>query len=182
MNCSPLGSSVHEIFQARILEWVAIPFSGNLSYPGMDPASPVSPTWAGGFFTTRANWEAQWTHRTLQEQSRANRGWRLQVRGRVWRRLKRMTLIPRITISLLLSLPSVKSIGASELWSGCHSEPIADSRGRGCTVGQCPWGWTAKMRLCPQQECRGGLETLGHGTRGINFHRLLILKFSHFLL
>ena len=28
MNCSPLGSSVHGILQARILEWVAIPFSG----------------------------------------------------------------------------------------------------------------------------------------------------------
>ena len=27
MNCSPLGSSVREIFQARLLEWVAIPFS-----------------------------------------------------------------------------------------------------------------------------------------------------------
>ena len=58
MDCILPGSSVHEIFQARILEWVAIPFSGNLSYPGMDPASPVSPTLAGGFFTTRANWEA----------------------------------------------------------------------------------------------------------------------------
>ena len=27
MDCSPPGSSVHEIFQARILDWVAIPFS-----------------------------------------------------------------------------------------------------------------------------------------------------------
>ena len=27
MDSSPLGSSVHEIFQARILEWVAIFFS-----------------------------------------------------------------------------------------------------------------------------------------------------------
>ena len=27
MDCSPSGSSVHGIFQARILEWVAIPFS-----------------------------------------------------------------------------------------------------------------------------------------------------------
>ena len=27
MNCSPSGSSVHGIFQARILEWVAISFS-----------------------------------------------------------------------------------------------------------------------------------------------------------
>ena len=28
MDCSLPGSSVHEIFQARILEWVAISFSG----------------------------------------------------------------------------------------------------------------------------------------------------------
>ena len=27
MNCTPPGSSVHGILQARILEWVAIPFS-----------------------------------------------------------------------------------------------------------------------------------------------------------
>ena len=27
MDCSPPGSSIHEIFQARILEWVAISFS-----------------------------------------------------------------------------------------------------------------------------------------------------------
>ena len=27
MDCSPRGSSVHGILQARILEWVAIPFS-----------------------------------------------------------------------------------------------------------------------------------------------------------
>ena len=32
MDCSLPGSSVHEIFQARILEWVAIAFSvGNPS-------------------------------------------------------------------------------------------------------------------------------------------------------
>ena len=27
MDCSPPGSSVHGIFQARILKWAAIPFS-----------------------------------------------------------------------------------------------------------------------------------------------------------
>ena len=27
MDCSPLGCSVHGIFQAKVLEWVAIPFS-----------------------------------------------------------------------------------------------------------------------------------------------------------
>ncbi|KAB0376569.1 hypothetical protein FD755_011013 [Muntiacus reevesi] len=29
MDCSPLGSSVHGIVQARVLEWAAIAFSGN---------------------------------------------------------------------------------------------------------------------------------------------------------
>ena len=27
MDCNPSGSSVHEILQARVLEWVAIPLS-----------------------------------------------------------------------------------------------------------------------------------------------------------
>ena len=31
MNCSPPGSSVHGIFQARVLEWGAIAFSNLLS-------------------------------------------------------------------------------------------------------------------------------------------------------
>ena len=34
MDCSPPGSSVHGIFQARILEWVAISFSRGSSQPG----------------------------------------------------------------------------------------------------------------------------------------------------
>ena len=33
MDCSPLGSSVHGILQARILEWVAMPFSRESSHP-----------------------------------------------------------------------------------------------------------------------------------------------------
>ena len=33
MDCSPPGSSVHGIFQARILEWVDIPFSRGSSQP-----------------------------------------------------------------------------------------------------------------------------------------------------
>ena len=34
MDCSPPGSSVHGILQARILEWVAISFSRGSSLPG----------------------------------------------------------------------------------------------------------------------------------------------------
>ena len=41
MDCSLLGSSVHGIFQARILEWVAIFFSRGSSDPGIKPRSPV---------------------------------------------------------------------------------------------------------------------------------------------
>ena len=33
MDCSPPGSSVHGVFQARILEWVAISFSRGSSQP-----------------------------------------------------------------------------------------------------------------------------------------------------
>ena len=45
----PPGSSVCGIFQERILEWVAIPFSRDLPDPGIKPASLVL---AGRFFTT----------------------------------------------------------------------------------------------------------------------------------
>ena len=37
---SPPGSSVHGILQARILEWIAIPFSGDLPNSGGKPRSP----------------------------------------------------------------------------------------------------------------------------------------------
>ena len=48
----PPGSSAHGIFQAKILEWVAISFSGELHNPGMEPGSPESPALAGRFCTT----------------------------------------------------------------------------------------------------------------------------------
>ena len=41
MDYSPPGSSVHEILQARILEWVAVPFSGDLPNPGIKPKFPA---------------------------------------------------------------------------------------------------------------------------------------------
>ena len=47
MDCSLLGSSVHGIFQARILEWLPLPSPWNLPCPGTEPRSPVSLTLAG---------------------------------------------------------------------------------------------------------------------------------------
>ena len=52
MNSSPSGSSVYGIFQVRILEWVPFPTTGDLSVPGIESTSLVSPALAGGFFTT----------------------------------------------------------------------------------------------------------------------------------
>ena len=46
--CDPMGCTVHGILEARILEWVAFPFSRDLPHPGMEPRSPShkgSPTY-----------------------------------------------------------------------------------------------------------------------------------------
>ena len=42
MDCISRGSSFHEILQARILEWIAIPFSRESSWP-KEPGSPALP-------------------------------------------------------------------------------------------------------------------------------------------
>ena len=51
MDCSPPGFSVHGILQASILEWVAMPSSGDLPDPGIELEFPPSPALAGRFFT-----------------------------------------------------------------------------------------------------------------------------------
>ena len=62
MDCSPPGSSVHGIFQTRILEWVAISFSR---------ASSQSRGWTeltcivGRFFTISATRKILWKERTI---------------------------------------------------------------------------------------------------------------------
>ena len=43
-----------EIFQARTLEWVAIPFSSRSSWTRIEPVSLKSPALAGGFFSIKA--------------------------------------------------------------------------------------------------------------------------------
>ena len=55
MDCSLPGSSAHGIFQARILEWVAISFSRGSSWPrNQTQVSRI----AGSFFTNWATQEA----------------------------------------------------------------------------------------------------------------------------
>ena len=52
MDCSPPASSAHGIFQARILEWVAISYSGGSSQPRDWTCISLSPALAGRFLTT----------------------------------------------------------------------------------------------------------------------------------
>ena len=51
MDCSPPGSSVHGILQARILEWVAVSFSRGI-FPNTG-IKPMPPALAGRFLTAK---------------------------------------------------------------------------------------------------------------------------------
>ena len=62
MDCTPPGFSVHGILQARILEWVPIPFSRGSSRP----RDRIQVSWlAGEFFTTEPPRKPCWVHRHL---------------------------------------------------------------------------------------------------------------------
>ena len=54
--CNPMDYTVHGILQARILEWIAFPFSRGSSQPR--DQTQISCI-AGGFFTNLATREAQ---------------------------------------------------------------------------------------------------------------------------
>ena len=60
MDYGLLGSSVHGILQARILEWVAMPSSRGSSQLRDAGASLTSPALASRFFNTSATREARW--------------------------------------------------------------------------------------------------------------------------
>ena len=59
IDYSPPSSSVHEIFQARILEWVAILFFRGSSWPRDQTCVPCISCTAGGFFTSWATGSSQ---------------------------------------------------------------------------------------------------------------------------
>ena len=69
MDCSAPGSSVYGIFQARILEWVAISSSRELLDPGIELASLASPALADGFFTIEPlRWAVGWRKKGLLDE------------------------------------------------------------------------------------------------------------------
>ena len=62
MNCSPPCSSVHRMSQTRILEWVAISFSKESSWPGDETCVSCVSCIGRQIFTNTnsATWEARW--------------------------------------------------------------------------------------------------------------------------
>ena len=56
MGCNPPGSSIHGLFQARMLEWLPLPSPGDLPYPGIEPRSLASPALTGKLFHQGTTW------------------------------------------------------------------------------------------------------------------------------
>ena len=69
MDCSPPGSSVHGILQARILEWVAMPSSRGSFPPRYGTHFSCI---AGEFFSTSATWEDP--HHLIQIKKKEKKG------------------------------------------------------------------------------------------------------------
>ena len=57
MDCSLPGSSVHGIFQQEYWSGLPFPTPGDVTSPGIKPASLVFPALAGRFFTNSVTWE-----------------------------------------------------------------------------------------------------------------------------
>ena len=65
-TCSPPGSPVHGILQARILEWVAISSSRGSSQPSDRNHISCSSCIAGRFFMAEPLWKASWINNRFQ--------------------------------------------------------------------------------------------------------------------
>ena len=117
MDCIPVGSSAQGILQAGILERVALPSSRGSSRPRDQTCISM----AGGFFSTRAIWEAlyylimsifSWHHRQSYHPS-LSQGYTVSI---VWIYL--MTLFP---LFLTLAKTDTCSSATDPLW---HADPL----------------------------------------------------------
>ena len=73
MDCSLPGTSVHRIFQARILEWVAMHSSRYLPDTGIEYTTLMTPALAGGFINTSGlyssiKWIIEWITIILEKE------------------------------------------------------------------------------------------------------------------
>ena len=111
---APPGSSVHGIFQARILEWVAISFSGDLPNPGIES---VSSALAGGFFVAEKPGKPAFAH-PLPNYLRYSislslTGWPLPISQAL------QTLPHLLQAAVLMSSNDLRALGTCSLFLWC---------------------------------------------------------------
>ena len=109
MDCSPLGSSLHEILQARILEWVAMSSSRG-SFP-----TRVSCI-AGRFFTIWAAREAIWGREEVNTQQ-------IYI-GRPGSPLEISLNSVALSCIILIRAQSLQSCLTVTLWAVAHKAPL----------------------------------------------------------
>ena len=82
VDCSPPGASVHGIFQARILEWVAIPSSRRSCQPRDRTQASCT---GGGFLTIWATREALKALIKAIKKKKRHLEWQLMVFSKSWK-------------------------------------------------------------------------------------------------
>ena len=129
-DCSFLSSSVHGILQARILEWVVMPFSRGTSQPRNRTHTSMSSALVNEFFTTEP--PGKQCIQTAGYYSELKRN-KLSSHEKIWRKLK----------WILLS-ESSQSKKLFSIWHSGKSKTIGTVRrsvvARGWSVRQ---GWVA---------------------------------------
>ena len=155
MDCSPPGSSVHEIFQARILERVGMSFSDSTRYCEVKHTralSPVNEAHTGQCLAdTCANfhtWTCAKTHIHLL--------WRFVYRGLPLRQVKNLPAMPETWVrSLGWEAPPGEGKGYPLQYSGLEN-PM-DCIGH---IGDFPCGSAGKESTCNARD-EGSIPGLG---------------------
>ena len=133
MHCSPPGSPVRGISQARALEWVAVSFPGDLPNPGIEPMSPACKQVLYHWATREVPQWNIWPQKRIKYQSV------LQHRGtlKMWCQVKEITscIIPcvwNVRIGISIETENINRLviikgwrrGKWEVWSFLESNVL----------------------------------------------------------
>ena len=118
-DCSPLGSSVHGVLQADILEWVAMPSSRGFSQPPGKPKNTGGgrlPLLQGIFSTQESNWGLLHCRRILYQLKYQ------EVQTSMFFLFTCLVLLDSFATPRTVALQAPLSIGLhrQEYWSGCR--------------------------------------------------------------
>ena len=161
MDCSPPGSSVHGILQARTLEWVPCLCPGDLPDSGIEPQSFMAPALAARFLTTSATWEAQGEIHSWKKKSPINT---MKGGSFEW-----MLLLRFANFSILLLIDTELSkvtMAASLVQSALHPQPSALNAG--AAFLPCPAAWSKCAQLQGSSGSAFSGRTKGSTERGGN--------------